>query len=327
MLDIKQSWYKSSFSLSTLMLLPFSYLFGACASMRRLLYRIKILKSYTFKNVPIIVVGNITVGGTGKTPFVIWLADFLNSKGYKPGIVSRGVGGKAHLKPYVVNSHDQAATVGDEALLLQQAGYPVVIGVKRVLAVEKLLAHSDCNVVLSDDGLQHYRLNRDMEIALIDGMRKLGNKRLLPAGPLRESPRRLKTVDFILVNDTHEAENNIVLAPTSFVSLKTGQAISIHSFPLQPIHAVAGIGNPARFFNTLQALGLKTIEHVYRDHYLYQAKDLHFNDNLPIVMTEKDAVKCKEFADERYWYLKVDVKVNIKLEEKIIEKLSSWGVR
>lgn len=306
---MERHWYRSSYDFVTFPLLPLSWMFKSIVSVRRFLYRSKFKKSYEFP-VPVIVVGNITVGGTGKTPFVIWLANFLRQQGLQPGIVSRGVGGKQERKPRWVNQDSDPSQVGDEAILLiKRSQCPVVIGIDRVAAVKELLANSTCNIVISDDGLQHYRLSRDIEIAIVDGIRNLGNRSLLPAGPLRESPKRLQEVDFVVRHgEAGVNEYGMTLFGNKLVSVKrTDQAIDLNQF--SKVHAVAGIGNPERFFASLEKQGLTIVRHPFKDHYLYQESDFNFGDDLPIVMTEKDAVKCLRFADERFWCLPVDVQI------------------
>jgi tetraacyldisaccharide 4'-kinase len=274
----------------------------------------------------VIIVGNITVGGTGKTPFVIWLAQWLKAQGYHPGIVSRGVGGEKQTTPYRVEKKDLPAKVGDEAVLLKQrTDCPLVICIDRAAAVRDLLQYANCNIVISDDGLQHYSLGRDIEIVLVDAIRNMGNHCLLPAGPLREPLSRLQEVDFVIFNNGKDTDSyTLSYLPTQLVSLvRPQQKISITNFANKTVHAVAGIGHPERFFSMLTAAGLQVIPHVFPDHYLYQAQDLHFTDAYPIIMTEKDAVKCSAFADERYWYLSITAKINPQFEQALSAKLTS----
>ena len=315
LLQMKQSlmrlaevnWYRPNLTPLTCALLPLSWLFGCIIALRSWCYRRNIFNSHRF-NVPVIVIGNIAVGGTGKTPCVISLAKHLIALGYRPGIVSRGVGG-SHHQPCIVRSDSLAREVGDEAVLMARNSYcPVVVGRDRVAAVESLLQHyPDCNVVLSDDGLQHYRLARDIEIVVVDGTRLFGNACLLPAGPLREPLSRLDGVEFLVVNGGElDCAYHMTLKPISLVSLidKTNN-IDINSQSKGRVHAVAGIGNPDRFFNLLRQLGYEVIEHAFPDHYAFSAGDLKFGDELPVLMTGKDAVKCEEFADNNMWYLDV----------------------
>jgi len=322
--DVMSIWYRESLHTVSILLLPFSWLFGICAAARRWFYRVGLLKTCHF-NVPVIVVGNLTVGGTGKTPFVMWLANFLQSQGYHPGIVSRGIGGKKHMIAHHVKCDDAMSKVGDEALLLAENTHcPVVICVDRAAAVRELLKHSDCDIVISDDGLQHYRMGRDVEIVMVDGERRFGNRRLLPAGPLRESESRLSTADFVVIQGGSEDDKyTMQLQPHEFISVKKNltHKIPFQEFPREKIHAVAGIGYPQRFFKCLKQAGFDLVSHVFPDHHLYQAHDLDFAEALPILMTEKDAVKCAGFADERYWYLSVNARMNRLFEQDLLLKL------
>ncbi len=326
-LTLESHWYRSSYSWLTVLLLPLSWLFRLVVAIRYFLYRFKIKKSFKF-NVPVIVVGNMTVGGTGKTPFVIWLAQFLQKEGFTPGIVSRGVGGEQLSVPYWVDATADPAMVGDEALLLVRRTHcPMVVGVDRVAAVKELLQKSNCNIVISDDGLQHYRLGRMIEIAIIDGERRFGNGCLLPAGPLREPLKRLQRVDVVVVNGDQSEKNEecMHLQGNKLVSLvKNHQIQSVTEFKNKTVHAIAGIGNPSRFFSALLHEKIQLIEHVFPDHYLYQASDIHFPDDLPVIMTEKDAVKCIGFADERHWYLPVQAEMSKGVETKISDILKRW---
>lgn len=324
---LTQYWYRPSLHFFTCCLLPLSWLFGCITSIRRCLYRIKFFKTHYF-NVPIIVVGNISVGGTGKTPFVIWLANYLQSQGFHPGIVSRGVGGISHKKPHQVCLNDTAAQVGDEAiLLLKQTGLPIVIGIDRVAAVQQLLMNSPCDVVISDDGLQHYRLGRDVNIVMVDAERGFGNRRLLPAGPLREKIASLHKHDFVIEKDGDE--NNlysIQYEPAYFVSvINPNKTLALHEFPEKNVHALAGIGYPEKFFKQLTLAGFNVTPHIFPDHHLYQPSEIIFDDNLPVFMTEKDAVKCTTFVDEKYWYLKINIKIKASLAQQIVTKLKIRG--
>lgn len=324
MLDMASYWYRQKKYRLFWLLVPVALLFRAVTALRRFLYQFGVLHSYRFP-VPVIVVGNITVGGTGKTPFVIWLTQQLILHGYKPGIVSRGVGGQKQLVPHLVQASDSPQHVGDEALLLQRRSHcPVVICIDRVAAVRKLLTHG-CDVVISDDGLQHYRLARDIEIAIVDGARRFGNGWVLPAGPLREPITRLKKVNFVVVNggDTHDSytmalESDVLVSVTN-----PGEEKILSALQATSVHAVAGIGHPARFFAQLSRAGLQVIPHAFPDHYLYQATDFNFNDTLPILMTEKDAVKCEAFADQRFWWLRIKTIVTEKLIHQILACLKN----
>lgn len=319
---LEKQGYKKSLTLLTFLLLPFSWLFRIVVALRYFFYR-TIKKPKPFP-VPIIVVGNLTVGGTGKTPFVIWLAECLRRAGYRPGIVSRGVGGEKLTQPYWVSAIDSSKKVGDESLLLaRRTACPLVVCVDRVAAVRELLQKTDCNIVISDDGLQHYRLARTLEIVIIDGARQFGNRQLLPAGPLREPLARLQTVDLVVTNGEHAVvqTETMQLQGELLSSLISSDTRPLLDLKNKTVHAIAGIGNPQRFFSMLKNLGIHVLEHAFPDHYLYQRKDIDFADELPVIMTEKDAVKCTEFANKRHWYLRVDAVMSPGIEKKILGKL------
>ncbi len=319
-----RAWYQDKPSLLTRLLYPFSLVFHLIVDIRRLFYRWHLLSRCSF-DVPVVVVGNITVGGTGKTPMVVYLVELLKRHGYRPGVVSRGYGGHAN-KPTVVDAQSEAKLVGDEALLIaKNTSVPVVVARKRCAAVKKILATTDCNVVISDDGLQHYAMQRDMEIAMIDGKRRLGNMYLLPAGPLREPVDRLRAVDAIVVTEG-EAVNDeyaMQLTPSGrLISVNDpAQTCMISALQNQSVHAVAGIAHPDRFFATLSALGIEFDKQVYPDHHLYQANDFHFAGDNAIVMTEKDAVKCRSLALKNAWYLPVTAKLPSTFDEVVLKRL------
>ena len=261
--------------------------------------------------VPVVVVGNITVGGTGKTPLILWLIEHCRRNGLRVGVVSRGYGAKPAQLPWRVEASQSAEVAGDEPLLIvQRCGVPMMIDPDRSRAVKALLACEPLDLILSDDGLQHYRLARDLELVLIDAARGLGNRRCLPAGPLREPVERLQSVDALLYNGAVSDRDDgfaFRLQPTALVNLYTGERQSVEYFQAgQRVHAVAGIGNPQRFFNTLETLHWQPIPHAFADHAPYSAEVLNFTPSLPLVMTEKDAVKCRAFAQPDWWYLAVD---------------------
>ena len=326
-ISLPAHWYRATLTPLTALLIPLSFLFGVIATGRRFLYQSGLLRSHSFA-APVIVVGNITVGGTGKTPFVIWLVQFLKAQGLKPGIVSRGVGGEYHAQPYRVTSDSSVDSVGDEAMLLfKRVNCPIVISKDRVKAVRSLLKSSDCNIVISDDGLQHYRMSRALEIVIVDHARQFGNQHLLPAGPLRESLTRLKKVDFVVENGDNTPYSMLLEGNRLFSVKHSNQTVMLSELKNMRVHAVAGIGNPDRFFQVLKSAGLKVSEHPFPDHYHYRARDLDFHDALPILMTEKDAVKCAAFANGQYWYLPVTAKPNMEFQKKLLSKLSSLGVQ
>lgn len=328
MLRLEELWYRPTLSIVTILLMPLAVIFYLLIRIRLFLYQIKVIESVQF-SVPVIVVGNITIGGTGKTPFVIWLAHLLKKQGFKPGIVSRGVGSKYKIKqPQFVDIQSRPEEVGDESILIRRStDCPVVICVDRVAAVHLLLTNSNCNIVITDDGLQHYRLGRSLEIAMVDETRQFGNGKLLPAGPLREPRSRLKKVDFLIKQGSQESfvsnRSDMYLTGTHLVSLGTQKKVPVSDFKDQMIHAVAAIGNPHRFFLFLKNSGMKLITHPFQDHYLFTQKDFFFNDEYPIIMTEKDAVKCRSFATDRMWYLPVEARVNAELEQKLLNKIAA----
>ncbi len=309
---IERIWYGRNKLSSAL--LPLSWVFGQIARRRRNAYLEKLAANAIWcPPVPVIVVGNISVGGTGKTPVVIAIVEFLQSFGYRPGVVARGYGGKPDSVPLMLQSDTPATACGDEPLLLhRRTGCPVVIDPDRPRAVRHLLEHSDCDVVVSDDGMQHYALYRDIELAVVDSERGLGNGHYLPAGPLREAPERLTTVDAVLLNGGGEltgvaGTHGFTLEPSSLFQLNSGRSEPVATFGGQaPVHALAGIGNPPRFFDTLEKLGFDIIPHAFPDHHAYTRQDIDFDDDKTIIMTEKDAVKCAGMADERHWYLAVN---------------------
>jgi tetraacyldisaccharide 4'-kinase len=273
-------------------------------------------------NRPVIVVGNITVGGTGKTPVTIWLARQLKDRGMNPGIVSRGYGGSIGNKPMQVTADSDPAIVGDEAVLMaRRSGCPVVVHPNRVRAAQDLSVLG-ADVVISDDGLQHYRLARQYEIAVIDGTRGFGNRQLLPAGPLREPISRLASVDRAILNKSVMRSDKAVsdlpegLPVTEFYlkgaiarSLDDSEEAPLARFAGKQVHAVAAIGNPGRFFMFLESHGMQVIEHAFPDHAQLTEIDLRYDDGLDVLMTEKDAVKCSDIAVERCWYVPVEVEV------------------
>lgn len=263
--------------------------------------------------VPVIIVGNITVGGTGKTPLILWLIEHCRQRGLRVGVVSRGYGARPAAFPWRVRPGQQAAEAGDEPLLIvERTGVPLMIDPDRPRAVQALLHQEDLDLILCDDGLQHYRLARDLELVLLDASRGLGNGRCLPEGPLREPAERLREVDAILYNGAAldpQGGYGMTLKPSALVNLRSGERASLEHFPHgQACHAVAGIGHPQRFFNTLEALHWRPQAHAFADHARYNARMLDFEPPLPLLMTEKDAVKCRAFARPDWWFLAVDAR-------------------
>lgn len=313
---LQDSWYRRSWI--TWFLLPVSWFFCLLVILRRTLYRWGVLQSRQLP-VPVIVAGNISVGGTGKTPLVIALVELLRKQGWKPGVISRGYGGAATEWPQPVHADSDAQLIGDEPLLIaQRTAAPMMVGPNRVAAARELLAAQDVNIIISDDGLQHYRMQRDVEIAVVDGARRLGNGQCLPAGPLREPRSRLKQVDFVVMNGGGSEGVAMMLVPQPPCSVSDKHRTkSLDEFRGQRLHALAGIGNPQRFFQMLEAAGLDIIRHSFPDHHHYVAADIDFGDNAPVLMTEKDAVKCRSISDGRHWYIPVTAQLPDAFEQQL----------
>jgi tetraacyldisaccharide 4'-kinase len=309
-------WYGRS--LIFWLLLPLSWIYAFLIYLRRQLYKSGLLRVHVV-SVPVIVVGNITVGGTGKTPLTIWLAEQLKSRGYSPGIVTRGYRGTVGSNPVEATADSEPQVVGDEAILLaKRSECPVVVHPNRVAAAE-LIAELGANVVIADDGLQHYRLARDFEIVVIDGERGFGNGRLLPAGPMREPETRLGSVEEILVQRDPNNTDNIFaresdpqpryfeLQATALSRLDGSDIRRLEDCRGKTVHAIAGIGNPERFFRSLESFGIEVIRHPLDDHAVITQAQLQYDDKLDLVMTEKDAVKCRSLETSHCWYVRADV--------------------
>jgi tetraacyldisaccharide 4'-kinase len=304
---LERRWYGA---VPPLLLRPLAALYGLVMKCRRGAYA-RGWFSGAHPGIPVIVVGNLTVGGTGKTPLVMWLAEQLRAAGQRPGVVLRGYGGYARA-PRLVVASDEAEVVGDEAVLIaRRVGVPVAVGVDRVAAAQ-LLARRGCTLVLADDGLQHLALRRDFTIAVVDGARGFGNGALLPAGPLREPASMLGAVDVVVVNGAGAQEVaqahhalRMELLPGSLRALRGGHEEPLQALRGATVHAVAGIGNPRRFFDLLRRLGARPIEHAFPDHHAFRARELSYEGDARIVMTEKDAVRCSAFATPRMWCLPV----------------------
>lgn len=318
---LQRHWQRTT-ALSTV-LLPLAWGYRAAVALRRWLYRHGVLRVERLP-VPVIVVGNLTLGGTGKTPLVLWLAHALRARGYAPGIVARGYGGRAAQGPITVDVDAEPAEVGDESLVLaRNGGCPVVVSRRRAAAAVQLITAHGCDLILADDGLQHYALARDIEIAVIDGTRRFGNGRCLPAGPLREPLRRLREIDLrVSHGEPGVGEFAMRLRATGLRRVAAPEVIRRpEAFAGQHVHAVAGIGYPPRFFAQLRVLGMDVIAHPFPDHHPFVATELCFADALPVIMTEKDAVKCRRFADERLWYLEVEADPDPALLDEILRRL------
>ncbi|HHQ13802.1 MAG TPA: tetraacyldisaccharide 4'-kinase, partial [Chromatiales bacterium] len=297
------------------------WLYRGVITVRRKAYQLGLLQCVRLP-VPVVVVGNITVGGTGKTPLVLWIAQKIVERGYRPGIVSRGYGGRGQRRPRLVTRQDRVSGVGDEALLLaRHAGCPVCVGSDRVQAAQ-LLLEQGVELIISDDGLQHYRLARDLEIAVLDAGRQVGNGRLLPAGPLREPVQRLAKVDLVLVNgqDCGSGQLAFVLRPDALVNLSGAQVAGLSDFGGRDVWAVAGIGNPDRFFTLLRDNGIHVHPVAVADHGFVDLERLTEREDWPILMTEKDAVKYAGSNTEA-WYLPVQAELCPQTETQLVQSL------
>ncbi len=294
-----------------LILLPFSWVFLAVVRLRRMMFTTGLFGIFRAP-VPVIVVGNLTVGGSGKTPLVIWLAQRLQAWGFKPAIVARGYGGRARSWPQQVRPDSDPVVVGDEAIVLaRRTQAAVAVGPRRSDDIEQLLLHSDANIVICDDGLQHYGLGRDIEIALLDGVRRLGNGLCLPAGPLREPESRLEEVDLIVTQGLagrQEFAMQYQIREARRVK-RPEEVCSLTEFRAPRVHAVTAIGHAEKFFRMLRQAGLTLDEQAYPDHFFFSRQHFVFEDNYPILMTEKDAVKCEAFADDRFWFAPLEVEL------------------
>jgi tetraacyldisaccharide 4'-kinase len=312
------------------LLWPASLVFGVVVFVRRLLFRLHVLKSHK-AGIPVIVVGNLTAGGSGKTPLVLWIVELLREHRWKPGIVSRGYLGGARAAggsarhPVEANIASDPAEVGDEPILLaRRSGCPVWVAPDRVAACRALREkHPECDVIVTDDGLQHYALARDIEICVVDG-RGFGNGFLMPAGPLREPPSRLRSVDAVVSHGAKGvAGHDMKLEGDQLVCMANAHDVRpAKSFAGQKVHAVAGIGDPKRFFLDLARFGMKPVPHPFPDHHPFAAGDLDFGDAAPVVMTEKDAVKCKRFAKASHWVFPVRASLDPAFQRWLLERLS-----
>lgn len=336
-MGIVNAWYRKSPWLY--LLVPFSVLYRILAKRRRT--RLEAKRHIDPSWPPIVVIGNITVGGTGKTPLIIFLARALRNLGLHPGIVSRGYGGHPTQAPCEVTALSSVEEMGDEAVMIRRSvDCPMVVDPNRVRAINALLKAHRCDVILSDDGLQHYAMSRDLEVVVLDGERLFGNAMRLPAGPLREGRSRLREVDYVIVNGGERAHWQKVIAAiggtpelgamslraTQWVNMNTGTRIGLSDLPVADngcLHALAGIGNPQRFFNNVRKLGYKPLCHPFPDHYNYAPQDLAFNLADTVVMTQKDAVKCERFASQNYWYLDIELDLEDALSDSLIKDIQA----
>ncbi len=340
------SAYWQSFNIVSMALAPVSFIFCALTFLRRQMYQFGLLSVYRSR-LPLIVVGNIYIGGNGKTPLVIELTRQLQAQGYRPGIVSRGYGAKKDNQtppfPRRVQNND-VQLYGDEPVLIQQAtGCPVFIDPVRSRAVQAIEQQTDCNVIISDDGMQHYAMYRDIEINVTDARRQYGNGLCLPAGPLREPESRLKSVDYIVYNTSRgklEKLADLVPSPDIFPKVYTMEykagllqsvgslnpdqsSMTLNDFKGKMVHAVAAIGEPDAFFRQLKQAGVKVIEHPFPDHFQFTEQALDFKDQKPIIMTQKDAVKCTTFNLKDTWYLPVQADIDRQFFTGIAQQLQS----
>ncbi|WP_422526967.1 tetraacyldisaccharide 4'-kinase [Serratia fonticola] len=317
---IERIW--SGSSLVYLLLLPLSWLYGLVSGLIRLSYRCGLRKSWRAP-VPVVIVGNLTAGGNGKTPMVIWLVEQLQQRGYRVGVVSRGYGGKSAIYPLVLDAQTTTRQAGDEPVLIfQRTGAPVAISPKRAEAVQALLNQGELDLIITDDGLQHYALQRDFELVVIDGVRRFGNGWWLPAGPMRERVSRLKTVDACVANGGVAQPGEIAM------KLQAQDAVNIASGERRPaielphVVAMAGIGHPPRFFATLEKLGVEVEREVaFADHQEYNHGQLAAlaTQGQTLLMTEKDAVKCRAFAQPDWWYLPVEAVLPTEQAERLLQ--------
>lgn len=316
-------------SLITWLLSPLSLLFWLISQLRVWLYRKNILKSYR-SPVPVLVVGNISVGGNGKTPVVVWLVEQLQQRGIKVGVISRGYGGKSKNFPQLVTQESSAEMVGDESVLIvQRTQVPLAISPNRQQSIELLLSQFELDLIITDDGLQHYALQQDIEWVVVDGVRRFGNGFVLPAGGLRELTSRLDTVEAIICNGgtPKPDEHLMTLEPSAAINLLTNERKTLAEFN-KPCVAIAGIGHPPRFFTMLEKLGIPLAKtQGFANHQAFELNELQAlaNDETPLLMTEKDAVKCQNFAKANWWYVPVSAKFSEKstacLLEPILQKL------
>lgn len=325
MRSLEHYWYHANYIVW--ILLPLSWLYCTVSVIRRKLYQYNLKKSYPSPS-PVVVVGNIVAGGSGKTPLLIALCERMKEKGFSPGVVSRGYGG-SFIGLKQVADDDPAELVGDEPLMVRQrTKVPVVVGADRAAAVSFLLQKNACDIVFSDDGLQHYRMRRDLEIAVVDEKRRFGNGYCLPAGPLREPVSRLESVDLVVYNAANTTTAETCCYNLHFSTLYplasgmgSGEESSLSAFKDKVVHAVAGIGNPARFFAQLREHDIEIIEHAFVDHHSYTQDDFSDWREQCIIMTEKDAVKCRDLSLPDAWVISVDAELTQTLQAQLDSKI------
>ena len=314
----QDAWYKEMYFSN--IFVPFAMIFDDFRRFKLFLYKIGVYKR-TRLPVSVINVGSITIGGSGKTPLILWLARFLRKEGYKPGIVSSGFGGNSESWPQWIDDQSLVDQVGYEAVLMERhADCPISVGHKVVKAAQLLLEKADCNVILVNDGLQQYSLVNDIEIAVIDGERRFGNGYMLPCGPLREPVDRLQKVDMVIVNGSDAEENEFTMAVEGdrAINLATKEEKLLTEFSKQSCHAIASIGNPKRFFDLLDRKNIPLVCHAFPDHHQFSGDNVFFKDDKPVLMTEKDAIKCLEFAVDKFW----NVPITVQPQQLFIDKLA-----
>ncbi len=321
-------WFSRSlgYRLLSIVFLPFTILFWSITTIRKFAYQCHLKKSVKLP-VPVIIVGNISVGGNGKTPLVVTIVEWLNEAGYKPGVLSRGYGGKTPY-PATVTNASLASEVGDEPLLLKQRlSCPIVVDPIRPRGGLHLIEQHQCDIIVCDDGLQHYALRRDIEIAVVDGVRLFGNGFMLPMGPLRENQSRLESVDFVIFNGQTSGKkltaqlnkHTMELQPADFVNLANPSDSKPIKDMTQPATALAGIGYPQRFFDLLKQHGVNLEQTLsFVDHHQFSAEEIPTGT---VLMTEKDAVKCQKFAQSDWWYLPVNAQISGQFKQHLLAKL------
>ncbi|WP_299877099.1 tetraacyldisaccharide 4'-kinase [uncultured Cocleimonas sp.] len=330
---LERVWYKNG--KGRFLLMPLSALYCAANAYQRKTQLKALSQNPPIINVPIIVVGNITVGGTGKTPVTVHIVNLLKKSGYKPAIITRGYGGKAQSWPQKVTADSDAELIGDEAVLMAtRTGVPVYAGANRLESIQSIQADTDCDVIVSDDGMQHYKMPRDIQIAVVDGERGFGNQHCIPAGPLREKLSRLDSCDLLVLNGENKTQNTLLnqfymmsLSGNTLVNLATEAQLPLTEFSQQKVDAVTGIGNPKRFYSTLEDAGLVVNQHSFPDHYAFTKNDLLFANDSKVIMTEKDAVKCKNLVGDHkhFWYLPISAVLPQDFDDKLLVLLSAKG--
>ena len=322
---LERAWYRPGSWAKAL--LPVSWLFNSLAAHRK--RKLLALPKQPI-DVPVVIVGNISVGGTGKTPLLLSIIDYFIEQGFQPGVVSRGYGGECDHYPCAVDTQSNSGEVGDEPLLYASK-CPVVVDPNRDRAVRYLLDNNSCDVIFSDDGLQHYKLQRDVEIAVVDGQRGFGNGYCLPAGPLREPPQRLQSVDYVVINSgsfelgfSHPNVVAMSVEPLQFRNPVREQVVAAHEWQRDKrVHAVAGIGNPERFVCSLEQLGFEVELTAYPDHHVFTGDEFLFGDQQPVIITAKDAVKCTALLNENVWILDIAAVVSSDLLQQLAEQVAA----